>query len=95
MFRFLLPDIGEGVVEAEVIEWRVREGERVEADQVLVELMTDKANIEIPSPVAGVVHKLGFEKGAIVPVGAVLIEIDDGAGATATVTAAAPAQVTA
>ncbi|MBM4383735.1 MAG: hypothetical protein FJ091_10240 [Deltaproteobacteria bacterium] len=45
MFRFLLPDIGEGVVEAEVIEWRVREGERVEADQVLVELMTDKANI--------------------------------------------------
>jgi pyruvate dehydrogenase E2 component (dihydrolipoamide acetyltransferase) len=81
MFRFLLPDIGEGVVEAEVIEWRVREGERVEADQVLVELMTDKANIEIPSPVAGVVHRLGFAKGDIVPVGAVLIEIDDGAGA--------------
>ena len=81
MFRFLLPDIGEGVVEAEVIEWRVREGERVELDQVLVELMTDKANIEIPSPVAGVVHKLGFAQGAIVPVGAVLIEIDDGASA--------------
>jgi pyruvate dehydrogenase E2 component (dihydrolipoamide acetyltransferase) len=81
MFRFLLPDIGEGVVEAEVIEWRVREGERVELDQVLVELMTDKANIEIPSPVAGVVHKLGFAKGDIVPVGAVLIEIDDAADA--------------
>jgi pyruvate/2-oxoglutarate dehydrogenase complex dihydrolipoamide acyltransferase (E2) component len=81
MFRFLLPDIGEGVVEAEVIEWRVREGERVAQDQVLVELMTDKANIEIPSPVAGVVHKLGFAKGDIVPVGAVLIEIDDGADA--------------
>jgi pyruvate dehydrogenase E2 component (dihydrolipoamide acetyltransferase) len=83
MFRFLLPDIGEGVVEAEVIEWRVREGERVELDQVLVELMTDKANIEIPSPVAGVVVKLGFAQGDIVPVGAVLIEIDDGASATA------------
>jgi pyruvate dehydrogenase E2 component (dihydrolipoamide acetyltransferase) len=81
MYRFLLPDIGEGVVEAEVIEWRVREGERVELDQVLVELMTDKANIEIPSPVAGVVHKLGFAQGAIVPVGAMLIEIDDGAAA--------------
>ncbi|HEU4430471.1 MAG TPA: dihydrolipoamide acetyltransferase family protein [Myxococcota bacterium] len=81
MFRFLLPDIGEGVVEAEVIEWRVREGERVAQDQVLVELMTDKANIEIPSPVAGVVRKLGFAKGDIVPVGAVLIEIDDGADA--------------
>lgn len=91
MFRFLLPDIGEGVVEAEVIEWKVREGERVVADQTLVELMTDKANIEIPSPVAGVVHKLWFPQGAIVPVGAVLIEIDDGAGATASVMDTAPA----
>jgi pyruvate dehydrogenase E2 component (dihydrolipoamide acetyltransferase) len=91
MYRFLLPDIGEGVVEAEVIEWRVREGERVAADQTLVELMTDKANIEIPSPVAGVVTKLGFAKGDIVPVGAVLIEIDDGAGATATQPTAAAA----
>ena len=90
MYRFLLPDIGEGVVEAEVIEWKVREGERVVADQTLVELMTDKANIEIPSPVAGVVHRLGFPQGAIVPVGAVLIEIDDGVGATASVTAAPP-----
>ncbi len=90
MFRFLLPDIGEGVVEAEVIEWRVREGERVELDQVLVELMTDKANIEIPSPVAGTVSKLGFAQGAIVPVGAVLIEIDDGASAAARAPAAAP-----
>jgi pyruvate dehydrogenase E2 component (dihydrolipoamide acetyltransferase) len=91
MFRFLLPDIGEGVVEAEVIEWRVREGERVELDQVLVELMTDKANIEIPSPVAGVVTKLGFAKGDIVPVGAVLIEIDD----TASASAAPPARAAA
>ncbi|HEY8120484.1 MAG TPA: dihydrolipoamide acetyltransferase family protein [Myxococcota bacterium] len=94
MFRFLLPDIGEGVVEAEVIEWRVREGERVELDQVLVELMTDKANIEIPSPVAGVVAKLGFAQGDIVPVGAVLIEIDDGASAVAGA-APAPAELAA
>jgi pyruvate dehydrogenase E2 component (dihydrolipoamide acetyltransferase) len=94
MFRFLLPDIGEGVVEAEVIEWRVREGERVELDQVLVELMTDKANIEIPSPVAGVVHKLGFAKGDIVPVGAVLIEIDEGASAAAQSPSAPPPAAT-
>jgi pyruvate dehydrogenase E2 component (dihydrolipoamide acetyltransferase) len=92
MYRFLLPDIGEGVVEAEVIEWRVREGERVAADHVLVELMTDKANIEIPSPVAGVVHRLGFAKGDIVPVGAVLIEIDDGAAAAASASPAPLAQ---
>ena len=66
-----------------MIEWRVREGERVADDQPLVEVMTDKANVEIPSPVAGVVHKLCFAQGAIVPVGAVLIEIDDGAAAVA------------
>ena len=53
MFRFQLPDIGEGVVEAEVIEWHVAEGDEVRLDQVLVELMTDKANVEIPSPAAG------------------------------------------
>ena len=79
MYRFKLPDIGEGVVEAEVVEWKVAPGERVELDQLLVELMTDKANVEIPSPAAGRVAKLCFAEGDIVPVGEVLIEIDDGA----------------
>ncbi len=83
MYRFTLPDIGEGVVEAEVIAWKVCEGERIAADQVMVELMTDKANVEIPSPVAGVVTHLYFKEGDIAPVGAVLIEIDDGASAAA------------
>ncbi len=88
MFRFKLPDIGEGVVEAEVVEWKVTEGEAVALDQVLVELMTDKANVEIPSPAAGTVAKLCYAEGDIVPVGEVLIEIDDGAAPAA---ASAPA----
>ncbi len=81
MFRFELPDIGEGVVEAEVIAWHVAEGDDVALDQVLVELMTDKANVEIPSPAAGRVAKLCYAEGDVVPVGEVLIEIDDGAEA--------------
>jgi pyruvate/2-oxoglutarate dehydrogenase complex dihydrolipoamide acyltransferase (E2) component len=81
MFQFKVPDIGEGVVEAEVITWRVNEGDTVEEDQILVDLLTDKAEIEIPSPVAGRVHRLHAAVGEIVPVGAVLIEIDDEAAA--------------
>jgi pyruvate dehydrogenase E2 component (dihydrolipoamide acetyltransferase) len=95
MFRFQLPDIGEGIVEAEVIEWKVAEGDQVSLDQILVEVMTDKANIEIPSPRAGRVHRLAFAEGDIVPVGAVLIEIDDeetaGDAAAAPVADGAPA----
>ncbi|MBW2245511.1 MAG: 2-oxo acid dehydrogenase subunit E2, partial [Deltaproteobacteria bacterium] len=77
MYSFKLPDIGEGVVEAEVVAWKVAVGDRVELDQILVELMTDKANVEIPSPAAGTVTSLPFAEGELVPVGEVLIEIDD------------------
>ncbi|MFN7952721.1 MAG: dihydrolipoamide acetyltransferase family protein [bacterium] len=81
MHRFKLPDIGEGVVEAEIVEWKVREGEAVAVDQPLVELMTDKASFEIPSPVAGRVQRCCFREGDIVKVGEVLVEIDDGPAA--------------
>jgi pyruvate/2-oxoglutarate dehydrogenase complex dihydrolipoamide acyltransferase (E2) component len=77
VYKFELPDIGEGVVEAEVLDWKVQVGDEVAEDQILVELMTDKAEIEIPSPRAGRVHRLHYRVGEIVPVGAVLIEIDD------------------
>ncbi len=84
MYSFKLPDIGEGVVEAEVVSWRVRVGERVEENQVMAELLTDKATVEIPSPRAGRVAKLGCAAGEIVCVGQVLIEIEeDGAGGPA------------
>lgn len=76
MYQFILPDIGEGVVEAEVLNWLVKEGDPVNENQVIVELMTDKATVEIPCPKAGRIHKLCFAVGEIAPVGEVLLEID-------------------
>ena len=76
-FEFKLPDIGEGVVEGEIVTWLVQEGERIHEDQPLVEVMTDKATVEIHSPKSGiVVRRLGAE-GDVVPVGATLVVIDD------------------
>src|SRR5262245_50833526 len=93
MYRFALPDIGEGVVEAEIVEWKVAEGDRVAQDQPLVVLLTDKAEIEVPSPRAGRVQRLAFEPGQTARVGDVLIEIDeDGAAAAAPVSPAPSAQ---
>jgi len=76
--RFLLPDIGEGLEEAEVVEWLVAVGDVVARDQPLVEVLTDKASSELPSPVAGTVLRLGAVEGERIQVGEVLIEIDDG-----------------
>jgi len=72
-FEFKLPDLGEGTVEAEIIEWHVKPGNRVAEDDVIVDVMTDKANIEIPSPVSGTVVTTTGEPGDLVPVGTVLI----------------------
>ena len=60
---FHLPDIGEGLEEAEIVEWLVRPGDTVVRDQALVEVLTDKASSELPSPVAGVVLTLGGAEG--------------------------------
>src|SRR5918911_1627741 len=57
-FQFHLPDIGEGVVEGEIVSWKVKEGDKVKLDQPLVEVMTDKATVELPSPRAGTVRKV-------------------------------------
>ncbi|SDO09438.1 2-oxoisovalerate dehydrogenase E2 component (dihydrolipoyl transacylase) [Halomonas shengliensis] len=69
---FILPDIGEGIVECEVVEWRVAEGERIEEDQPLVDVMTDKALVEITAPEAGVVHRLHVAQGEVARVHAPL-----------------------
>ena len=76
--RFHLPDIGEGLEEAEVVEWLVAPGDVVVRDQPLVEVLTDKASSELPSPVAGTILRLGASEGERIRVGALLIEIDDG-----------------
>ncbi|RPJ51014.1 MAG: 2-oxo acid dehydrogenase subunit E2, partial [Methanobacteriota archaeon] len=81
LFEFKLPDIGEGVVEGEIVKWLVGDGDSVREDQPLVEVMTDKATVEIPSPVAGKVAKRHGQEGGTIPVGAVLVEIETGNGA--------------
>jgi pyruvate dehydrogenase E2 component (dihydrolipoamide acetyltransferase) len=83
--EFLLPDIGEGLTEAEIVRWLVPEGGRVEADQPVVEVETDKAVVEIPSPYAGTVLRHGGVEGETIRVGSVLVVIgDDGEIATST-----------
>lgn len=77
-FDFYMPDIGEGVVEGEIVGWKVKVGDTVKLDQPLVEVMTDKATVELPSPRAGTVTKINYKDGDIVPVGKILVVIDDG-----------------
>src|SRR5215212_8328492 len=77
-FKFHLPDIGEGVVEGEIVSWKVKVGDIVKLDQPIVEIMTDKATVEIPSPRAGRIAKINYAEGQVCPVGQVLLVIDDG-----------------
>ena len=65
-----IPDLGEGIAEVELVEWRVKPGDRVAEDQTLCDVMTDKAAVEIPSSVAGHVVELGGEVGQMMAVGA-------------------------
>ncbi len=71
-----MPDVGEGVAEAEIVEWAVKVGDLVHEDQVVAAVMTDKATVEIPTPVAGSVLALGGAVGEVLAVGAELIRID-------------------
>jgi 2-oxoisovalerate dehydrogenase E2 component (dihydrolipoyl transacylase) len=78
-YDFKLPDLGEGTVESEIVTWHVQVGDQVNADQPVVDMMTDKANIEITAPVAGMVMTLAGKPGDIIPVGASLMvfEVED------------------
>jgi pyruvate dehydrogenase E2 component (dihydrolipoamide acetyltransferase) len=88
VYEFKLPDIGEGVAEGEVVKWLVKEGDQVKENQPLVEIMTDKVNVEIPSPKKGTIQSRMAKEGEVVKVGQVLIVISE--GETAGVTAPAP-----
>jgi pyruvate dehydrogenase E2 component (dihydrolipoamide acetyltransferase) len=84
VYEFRLPDIGEGVAEGEVVRWLVKEGDPLKEDQPMVEVMTDKATVEIGSPRVGRVAKRMFAEGERCPVGKVLITIEvEGEGAAA------------
>jgi len=85
-----LPDVGEGVTEGELVRWLVKVGDTVKADQPVVELMTDKATVEVPTPYPGVVKELKFKEGDVIPIETVILILETG-GAGATTAAAAPA----
>jgi len=89
-YVFKLPDVGEGTAEAELVGWHVKIGDRVEEDQLIADVMTDKATVELTSPVSGVVTALHGEPGTQSPVGGPLVEFEvEGAG-NASAEAAAP-----
>src|SRR5690242_11984441 len=76
--EFRLPDLGEGLTEAEILRWLVSPGDRVEVNQPLVEVETAKAAVEIPSPAAGIVAHLGADEGQMLAVGSVLLVFGTG-----------------
>lgn len=88
-----LPELGEGVTEGELVKWLVKPGDSVKPDQPVAEVMTDKATVEVPSPVAGVVKALNFKVGDVIKVENVILTLD-GAGASAPAEKAAPAAAT-
>jgi pyruvate dehydrogenase E2 component (dihydrolipoamide acetyltransferase) len=75
--EFRLPDLGEGLTEGEVARWLVREGQEIDEDEPLVEIQTDKATVEVPSPYAGTVLRIVVPEGEVAPVGAVLVVIGE------------------
>jgi 2-oxoisovalerate dehydrogenase E2 component (dihydrolipoyl transacylase) len=79
-----LPDVGEGVAEAEIVEWHVAVGDAIAEDQPIADVMTDKATVELPSPVDGTIAKLGAEIGDVVPVGSEIVWIETDAAAAET-----------
>ena len=78
MQEFKLPDLGEGMQEAEIRRWLIKPGDTVKLDQPMVEVETDKAVVEVPSPFSGRVVALHGKPGDIVPIGHKLAEFDDG-----------------
>lgn len=81
-FNFVLPDLGEGITEGEIRKWLVKTGDAVEEHQTVLEIETDKAVVEIPSPKKGVISKINKDEGEIAKVGEVLMTISEAAGET-------------
>src|ERR687889_52222 len=89
-YEFKLPDIGEGIAEAEIVAWHVKVGDVIGEDQQIADMMTDKATVEMESPVAGKVVELAGEVGDQIPIGSVLAVIET-EGAEASPEEATPA----
>lgn len=78
MIEVRLPPIGEGIAEGEIVKWIVQKGQKIEAEQPLLEVLTDKAAVEIPAPQSGIVAELLFQEGDLVPVGSVVARLSQG-----------------
>jgi len=78
--EFKLPDIGEGIAEGEILKWLAKEGDQIKEDQPLVEIMTDKVNVQIPAPRTGKVLQILAKEGDVAKVGQTIMIIDDGSG---------------
>jgi len=78
VYQFRFPDVGEGIAEGEIVKWHVKEGDTVKEDQIIAEIETDKAVVEIPSPRSGVIVRLYGGVGSVIKVGDVICDIDDG-----------------
>lgn len=90
-YTFNLPDIGEGIAEAEIVAWHVKVGDRVEEDGRIADMMTDKATVEMESPVSGVIRKVAGAEGDVIAIGSMLVEIEtEGEDAPAVESAPAP-----
>jgi len=97
-YQFKLPDIGEGVAEGEILKWMANVGDQIKEDQPLVEIMTDKVNVQIPAPRTGKVLQILAKEGDVAKVGQTIMVIDDGSGGAqplAEPTAPQPVQATA
>jgi 2-oxoisovalerate dehydrogenase E2 component (dihydrolipoyl transacylase) len=95
IYAIKMPDIGEGIAEVELVEWRVQPGDEVKEDQVVADVMTDKATVEIPSPVNGKVMELGGKPGELMAVGSELIRLEVAGDGNVKAGAASPAKAAA
>ncbi len=93
IFTFNLPDIGEGIAEAEIVAWHVKVGDTISEDQPIADMMTDKATVEMESPVSGIVTRVAGEEGDVIAIGSMLVEIET-ASDVADVSHVAPADKT-
>jgi 2-oxoisovalerate dehydrogenase E2 component (dihydrolipoyl transacylase) len=92
--EFNLPDVGEGLTEGEILKWRVQPGDVITVNQVLVEVETAKAAVELPSPWAGTIVSVHGNEGDVLDVGSLLVVLDDGVGESAPVAPPVPAEAT-
>src|SRR5258708_2552039 len=88
---FALPELGEGVYEAELVRWLVAPGDTVKHGQSLMEVMTDKATMEVPSPFEGTIHALNAQPGQQIKIGSVVLSYDGSMVGSGAATASAPA----